>query len=193
MSEALARLRQGRAADTRRPSPSLADFFSAATPRAAAPSVFLEWGACAKYDRQFFTRIERQASGLYLRVACVRADEGADYGGFSDSRVLKLSQITGPYWPCPWCGDQGDIYQCDCGFWVCGGRVDIRRNRFYCRKSCGRSWEIGEPATKTQVSEETRRGGQWKAARNGGGMWKAPASAVDNPTRLLLPPAKGPR
>lgn len=200
MDEALAKLREDRGgsleyweilqAEMRRPCPSASSPRYSAPPVPAAPPVFLEWGACAVYDRLFFTRIERQASGPYLRVACVKADEGKDYGGQADSRVLKLDQITGPIWPCPWCGENGDVYQCDCGFWVCGGRVDAWRKKFYCRKSCGRSWPIGDLATKTHVNEETRRGAQWKAPEHGR-MWQAPASAADGVARLLLPLAKG--
>lgn len=181
------------------PSPSFLppDFFPPASPRAAsvsraapAPAVFLEWGFCAVRDRQFYTRIERQASGLYLRVGCFRDEGGGDYAGLGDSRVLRLDQIKGRMGPCLWCGDDRGQFECDCGV-VCGGRVDQRRKWFRCRDSCGQVWEIGEEATKTRVSEETRGGGQWKKTRDAG-MWKAPASANDNSNsaRLLLPPAR---
>jgi hypothetical protein len=184
MAEALAKLRQDRAAELRRPSPAVSFDVSYSAP----PAVFLEWGVCAVHDRPFYTRIERQASGLYLRVACVRAHEGEDYGGVADSRVLRLDRIRGRIGPCPWCGDRGGQYECDCSAVVCGGRVDARRKWFRCRDSCGRVWKIGEPATETQVSEEARQAGQWKAPARDAGIWKAPAH--DNPSRMLLPPAR---
>ena len=118
-----------------------------------------------------------------------RDDGGGNYAGMGDSRVLRLDQIKGHMGPCPWCSDDRGQFECDCGI-VCGGRVDQRRKWFRCRDSCGQVWEIGEPATKTRVSEEARRGGQWKKPGDAG-MWKAPAAAAnDNPARLLLPPAR---
>jgi hypothetical protein len=85
-----------------------------------------------------------------------------------------------------------------CGL-VCGGKVDQRRLWFRCRDSCGEVWKIGEESTETQVNEETRRGGQWKAPARDGGIWQAPASSWANarpetirhglPSRLL-PPAR---
>jgi len=192
MYEAVAKLRAERPARPAAPSPSFPPpRVSAPAAPCAGPPVFLEWGACAVHDRPFVTRIEQQPSGLYLRVACEQAHEGEDYGGVADSRVLRLDQIRGSLGACPWCGDRGEQYQCHCGVWICGGRVDKRRNLFRCRDSCGRAWEIGEVATETQVSEEARRGDQWKAPRNGSGMWQAPTT--NNPARRLLPPAKGPR
>jgi hypothetical protein len=164
------------------------DFFPAASPRAAAkaaPAVFLEWGMCAKYDRRYFTRIERQPSGLYLRVECVRADDGENYAGLGDSRVLRLDQVRGRIGPCPWCGDDRGQFECYCGL-VCGGRVDQRRKWFRCRDSCREVWEIGDKATETQVSEEARAG-QWKKTSDAG-IWQAPAPS--DPARLLLPPAR---
>lgn len=191
MYEAVAKLRAEQAARPAAPSPSFPPpRVSAPAAPCAGPPVFLEWAMCAVEDRPFFTRIERQPSGLYLRVECVRASAGGNYAGLGDSRVLRLDQIRGRMGPCPWCGDQGGQYECDCGAVVCGGRVDTRRNLFRCRDSCGRVWEIGEPATKTQVSEEARQAGQWKAPRNGSGMWQAPASSVVDNTARLLPPAR---
>jgi hypothetical protein len=179
--------RAERAARPAPPSPSVSPLrYAAAPPVVVPPAVFLEWGFCAVRDRAFYTRIERQASGLYLRVGCFRDEGGENYAGLGDSRVLRLDQIRGHMGPCPWCGDDRGQFECDCGI-VCGGRVDQRRKWFRCRDSCGQVWEIGEPATKTRVSEEGRRGGQWKKPGDAA-MWKAAASS--DASRLLLPPAR---
>jgi hypothetical protein len=185
MNETLARLHRERMAQV---STASAGAYAAAVSR----PVVLEWGMCAMYDLPFVTHMERQASGLYLVKECVRVhgNEGGGAAGADAGRSVPLDRVIGSPLPCPWCGANRGHYHCDCGAVVCGGKVDERRNKFYCRVSCGRSWEIGRDAKETRVSE-TRRGGDWQPPQRSG-AWQAPPQAT-NPARLLLPPVKGRR
>lgn len=134
---------------------------------------------CAVFDLPFLDRFEQQASGIYRPVESQRIHDGqGTLTGPQIGQVLNVDDIDGPYVPCPWCGDDGNMrYHCDCGGVVCGGKVS--RGVFHCRVSCGQFWVVQDLVQEFEVTTEGKRGGRQSCAKQ------------TKFSRLLLPGKRG--
>ncbi len=114
-----------------------------------APEIFDLYCVCARDDKPYTLRFERQASGLLRFKKTVKGKppslpDNARAGGKGWTlRLDYFENLAEAVTPCAWCGD-GSFHHCssNCGALVCGGRM--RGNVFHCRKSCGASW-VGVP------------------------------------------------
>jgi hypothetical protein len=128
---------------------------NAVAPRAAAEQFTLSC-VCAKFDRPYELRFERQASGRLRCVESVRL-QGNARAGSARTAFQKISvDEFESYGPCAWCMNQAGIHQCGyCGgALVCGARLE--GNVFHCRDSCGASW-VGVPLTELEAAKEGPR------------------------------------
>jgi hypothetical protein len=109
---------------------------------------------CAKFDKPYELRFERQPSGRLRFVESVKL--------YGDARAnaarpvfqkLSLDEFEDNWGRCAWCGNW-QINHCVCGALVCGAREvgDV----FHCRDSCGASW-VGVPMKEVEAAKQAPR------------------------------------
>jgi hypothetical protein len=95
---------------------------------------------CAVHDKPFVMIFARQPNGKYQCTESIKIEgkpTGTAYA--TTSNIIRLDQIEGRRFPCPWCG-KGGINHCGggCEAYICGGRTF--GPAFQCRDSCGAFW-----------------------------------------------------
>lgn len=119
--------------------------------RTPAPETFELHCLCARVDKPYTLRFNRQPSGLLRFAESVKGEMARPTGhvrksGASTTMWLDLFETTAV--PCAWCGNRS-FHHCawECGALVCGGRM--QGNTFHCRSSCGAQW-VGVPLQQVE-------------------------------------------